>query len=87
MIYMAIGGTTLIYVFLRAFQQKNVMHNQYLWMIPVSYGMGMCDVYIIHSVASSENPLYLVALAMGTGGAVGAIAATFFHSKITGKTL
>jgi hypothetical protein len=82
-IYLALFATTLVYVFLRAFQQKNVMHSKYLWMVPVSYGMGFCDVYIITSIAHGGHVLWIVALAMGTGGTIGSISATYLHNRWT----
>ncbi len=81
MIYFLLFFTTLIYVFLRAFQQKNVMHSKYAWMIPTSYGMGFCDVYIITTIAGGQHILWIVAMAMGTGGTIGAISATYLHNR------
>lgn len=84
MIYFILLGVTFIYVFLRAFQQKNVQHSMYAWMIPVSYGMGLCDVYIISTVARDGHILWVTALFMGTGGALGSVGATFLHNKMNG---
>ena len=80
-IYIGLFFVTLTYVFLRAFQQKNVQHSKYLWMIPVSYGMGFCDVYIISTIAKDGHVLWMTALFMGTGGALGAIGATYLHNR------
>jgi len=80
-IYFALFATTLVYVFLRAFQQKNVMHSKYAWMVPVSYGMGFCDVYIISTIAAGDHVLWVTALAMGTGGTIGSISATYLHNR------
>ena len=76
-----LGCTTFIFIFLRAFQQKNVMKNKYMWMVPTSYGMGFCEVYIIASVATGGMELWAAALAMGTGGGVGSILATYLHER------
>src|SRR3989304_4630413 len=38
---------SFLYVFLRALQQLNVMHNRYAWVLPVSLGLGLCDVALI----------------------------------------
>lgn len=81
-IFILLTCTTFIFIFLRAFQQKNVMKNNYLWMAPTSYGMGFCEVYIIASVANDGLPLVLAAIAMGTGGATGSILATYLHEKL-----
>lgn len=81
MIYLFLFGTTFMYVFLRAFQQKNVMHSKYGWMIPTSYGMGVCDVYIITTIAAGGHVLWLAAFSMGTGGAIGSMLATYLHNR------
>jgi hypothetical protein len=82
MIYFTLLGLTFIYVFLRAFQQKNVMHSKYLWMVPASYGMGFCDVYLVFSIANGEHVLWLAAIFMGTGGCIGSILATYIHNRM-----
>lgn len=81
MIYLALFSTTFVYVFLRAFQQKNVMHTKYLWMVPTSYGMGFCDVYIITTISHGDHVLWLAALSMGTGGSLGSVIATYLHNR------
>lgn len=59
------------------------MKNKYGWMVPTSYGMGLCEVYIIISVANAGLEPLLAALAMGTGGAIGGVLATYFHEHLT----
>ena len=82
MIYLAIFLITLFYVFLRAFQQKNVQHSKYMWMIPISYCMGFCDVYLIATIANMPTDyLLLAAAAMGTGGSIGSMTATYIHNR------
>ncbi len=85
MIYLSLALITFTYVSLRAFQQKNVMHSKYWWMAPTSYGMALCDVYIISSISHSAPVLIIAAMSMGTGGAIGSIIATYLHDRWNGN--
>lgn len=75
-----ICGTSLIYVFLKAIQQLNVVHNQFRWVIPTSIGMGICEVGIVLLVVRTDN-LWL-GVASGLGGGTGAIIAMKVYKRI-----
>ena len=68
---------SFLYVFLRAFQQLNVVHNHYAWVMPVSLGMGLCDVALILYVVRA-NTLWL-GVVNGLGAGLGAMAAMRAH--------
>ncbi len=68
------------YVFVRAFQQRNVSGGHYLWIVPTSYAMAMLDVFIVVFVAHAGWHLSVV-LANGTGGCFGALAGVFLHKR------
>ena len=68
---------SFLYVFLRAFQQLNVMHNRYAWVLPVSLGLGLCDVAIILYVVRA-NTLWL-GVVNGVGAGCGAMVAMAVH--------
>jgi hypothetical protein len=72
------------YVFLRAFQQKNTGHSKYLWMLPTSYGMAYCDVYVggaIVSVFLGQMDRNIAVLTMGTAGWMSCMLATYLHNR------
>ena len=68
------------YVFVRAFQQRNVAFAHYWWIVPTSYCMATLDVFIIVFVAKSGWHIPVV-LANGTGGACGALCAVYLHKR------
>ena len=70
----------MFYVFLRAFQQRNVAFDKYKWIMPVSYLMAIADVYIIALIARLQWDLILV-LCLGTGSGIGALVAMILHKK------
>ena len=68
------------YVFVRAFQQRNVGGAHYWWVAPTSYCMAVFDVFIISFVAHQGWSVPIV-LANGTGGALGSLVAIFLHKR------
>ena len=71
------------HIFLRAFQQRNVIFDRYWAVPPISYGMAAMEIYIIATVATRGYGLILV-LALGTGAALGAMCAMLLHKRIFG---
>ena len=74
----------LLYVTLRALQQRQVQHAEYFRMPPVSYAMAFCDVFLMALVVKHANSalgLGLLALAMGTGSSIGSILGTWLHAR------
>ena len=82
--YIGIAGAMFVFVFLKAFQQRNVAYEHYLEMLPASYAMAFVEVYVIAAVVREGYTLGLVN-AMGIGGALGAMSATYLHKRIMKK--
>lgn len=81
--------TNFIYIFLKAFQQKNVMHDEWKFVLPTSLGMAFCEVFVIGVIAkivsSSEfDAMHLIinALAIGSGGGLGCMASMYLHGRL-----
>ncbi|MCY0910862.1 MULTISPECIES: hypothetical protein [Massilia] len=70
-----------VFIFLKAFQQLNVMHKQYLLVLPTSMLMAACEVYVIATTA--RNGYGWIVLAIGLGSGLGAMASMWLHSRIT----
>jgi hypothetical protein len=66
------------YVFLRAFQQQNVIHANWLMVAPISMAMAFGDAYIISAVAEHGLKLWW---AMGIGGFTGCWVSMWAHRK------
>ena len=81
---LTIGSVMAAFVFLRAFQQRNVAFDHYKWIMPTSWCMGLAEVYWVAAIATQGFSLPL-ALALGTGGGIGCLIAMYLHKKILGR--
>ena len=85
---LALGATNFLYIALKAFQQKNVMHDSYKAMIPTSCAMAMCEYFITGTIAviavtgGSFIHTTLNVVAIGLGGGSGSILATYWHNRL-----
>lgn len=68
---------------LRSFQQLNVMHRKYAFILPVSMLMAVCEAIILLKVVHSG--FGWVVLAIGLGGGLGSITSTYLHTKLVSK--
>lgn len=80
---LAFGGTSFIYVFLRALQQLNVQHEKRLAIIPSSCGMAACEFFLITSTVHL-NTLWVIPCG-GIGAGVGALTAMVIHKWLREK--
>ena len=67
---------TFALVFLRAFQQQNVAHRWYGWAVTTSYAMAVAEVGLVLTVVDIGWPAVPW---VGTGGAIGVVAAIAVH--------
>lgn len=73
-------GAMFAYVFVRSFQQRNVIHDNYKWILPVSMCMATIDVFIIAYIAHKGFRLEIV-IANGSGGGFGCLLAMYLHKR------
>lgn len=84
---LAAGAAYFVFVFLKAFQQRNVMGMHYEWIMPISYAMATTEVFVISIVAikavnyTTVVELIWLAASVGTGGGFGALAGMYLHKK------
>lgn len=77
-----------IFIFLKAFQQKNVMKDRYKSMFLTSLVMGSFEVFVIGSVAliwvGVDDVVYkaFLAILVGASGGLGSIAGCLVHNRI-----
>ena len=87
----AVGAAQLMFVFFKAFQQRNVAFLHYWWILPVSFCMSATEVLVLALVAvravDADNLLELLpfAVSLGVGGGIGAIGAMWAHHKYLGE--
>lgn len=81
--YLLAFGASFFFVGLKSWQQLNVVHKKYWWILPTSWAMASAEVYIVATVARSGWGWLVFWIGLGSG--LGAIAATYVHGRITGK--
>ena len=69
------------FIFLKAFQQQNVIRGKYLWVPPTSMVMAMGEVYIVAYVAVTGFSFPAV-VAIGAGGSLGCLASMAVHRRL-----
>lgn len=77
---------SMLYVGLRATQQRHVQHAEYWRMPPVSLLMGYCDVFLVASVINFSEArdfwsLFILASCIGLGSGLGSIIGTYLHAR------
>ena len=71
-----------ISVFVKAFQQRNVAFNNYLFVPVFSIAMAFTEVYIIINIVQMGASLELV-WKLATGAVLGCWSAMYLHNKLT----
>jgi hypothetical protein len=80
----AAGFAMFCFVFLKAFQQRNVAFDAPWWVVLLlSYGMALTEVYVVSVIARQGFTPELV-LSIGTGSGWGAVIAMAMHRKVFG---
>ena len=86
------GAAYFVFVFFKAFQQRNVAFNHYRWVMPLSYLMSLSEITVIAMIAvtavGAESLIDMIpmALGVGTGGGIGAMLSMYLHNKLLGDT-
>ena len=75
------GIAMFAFVFLQAFQSRNVAFDHYWPVIPTSLLMACAQVYVISAVARGGYDLAFV-FSIGSGGGVGALLAMWLHRRL-----
>lgn len=83
-IYLLAFAATFGFVFIKAFQQLNVVHSQYLLVFPTSMAMSACEVAVIYLVA--RQGWGWIVLFTGAGGGLGCIVAMLVHKHTRRRT-
>ncbi len=87
----AVGCANFLFIFLKAFQQRNVAFMHYGWVVPTSLLMGTVEVGVIGVIAlkataaASYLAMWPFVLAIGIGGGLGAVASMYIHHRYLGR--
>ncbi len=79
-IMLAAFGASFLFTALKAFQQLNVVRENFKLIIPTSVAMAGCQVFVIANIA--QQGWGWIVLPIGVGAGIGAVMAMFFHPKI-----
>ena len=83
--YLTVAGANFLFIFLKAYQQRNVAFDNYGMVLPTSFGLAMTEVYVIAKVAVLGFTLPL-ALTIGVAAGSGALCAMLVHRKYHTKS-
>ena len=75
---------SFVFVFLKAFQQRNVAFDHYKWVLPCSFGMAITEVYVIAAIVTTGYSFQAV-VGMGLGGGTGALLSMYLHKRFLGR--
>lgn len=78
--YLTVAGANFLFIFLKAYQQRNVAFDNYGMVLPTSFGLAMTEVYVIAKVAVLGFTLPL-ALTIGVAAGSGALCAMLIHKR------
>ena len=72
--------SSFCYIFTKSFQQSNVTHKQYKWILPTSMIMAGMEVFMVSVMA--KHGVGVLVFFVGFGGGLGSIAATYLHDRM-----
>lgn len=78
--YLLIFLSSFFFIFLKSFQQLNVVKKQYWWIVPTSMLMAFVEVFVVATTAKNGWQWMLVIL-IGLGSGLGSLSATWLHSR------
>lgn len=78
--YLLIFAANFAFIMLKAVQQRNVAFDNYVWVVPTSFAMGVVEVYVVAQVALRGWSLPVV-LTLGLAGGSGALLAMVLHKR------
>ena len=79
MTFLAAFGAAFTFVFLKSWQQQNVVYEKYRWIMPTSMAMALCEGYVVWQLAAAFKPALIVTIGLGSG--LGCMLATYLHHK------
>lgn len=88
--YLTISLLSFISIFLRSFQQKNVIHKRRALIIPVSLCLAAAEllvpaIFVTNFISGTIEHIAIMVLCVGVGGGLGCLASLDVHEWITKK--
>lgn len=82
--YLIAFCASFIFIFLKAFQQLNVVHRQFLLVVPTSMLMSVCEIGVVALVI--KQGWGWIVVFTGFGGGLGCIVAMHLHTFTQKRT-
>lgn len=81
MSYFLAFAASFAFIFLRAFQQRNVAFDNYVWIVPTSLLMASTEFVVVANIAQSQGYNVALVLTIGSGSGLGALCAALLHKR------
>lgn len=75
-------ATSFIFIFLKSWQQLNVVHYQLLWIVPTSFAMAIAEVFTVANMAHYGWGWVIIPIGIGSG--TGSLVSTIIHKRMRG---
>lgn len=85
MTYLVALVASFAFIFLRAFQQRNVAFDNYAWVIPVSWAMAATEFLVVTMIAKQDSYNVVLVLTLGSGAGMGSLTAMLLHKRFVKK--
>jgi hypothetical protein len=85
-----VGLANFLFIFLKAFQQRNVAFMHYPWVLPTSAFMATVEVGVVGAVAVEATRAHTffdmvpLVVAIALGGGLGCMASMWVHNRYIG---
>lgn len=80
MIYALAFAASFVFIALKAWQQLNVVHGKVWWVVPTSFAMAVCEVFVV--VQAASQGWGWIVLPIGLGSGLGCLFAMWLHRKV-----
>lgn len=71
--------SSFLFIFLKSWQQLNVVYHQLWWIVPTSFAMATCEVVVVANMA--HNGWGWIIIPIGLGSGLGSLASTIIHKR------
>lgn len=82
--WLTLFASSVAWVFVQAFQSRNVNSGQYAWAAGGSFLIGTLQVFVLSHVVGAQGSL-LHTLVYCSGGAIGVVLAMWTHRRFLSK--
>lgn len=72
--------SSYVFVGLKSFQQLNVAKGNYPWVVPTSFAMAACEIYVVAAVVTTGWGWIVIPVGFGAG--LGAMSAMLAHRRL-----